>query len=30
MPSLHGNMQRPDPVELFGAVSVLPRMDAVA
>ena len=29
-PSFHGNMNRPDPVELFGAVSVLPRMDAVA
>jgi hypothetical protein len=29
-PSLHGNMNRPEPVELFGAVSVLPRMDAVA
>ena len=22
MPSLHGNVQRPDPVELFGAASV--------
>jgi hypothetical protein len=25
-----GNKQGPEPVELFGAVSVLPRVDAVA
>ena len=29
-PSARGNASWPDPVELFGAVSVLPRMDAVA
>jgi hypothetical protein len=29
-PSARGNTSWPEPVELFGAVSVLPRMDAVA